>query len=948
MLKTLSALLMLLAPGCLMAAPLAEVLSALARQHQVAIVFNQAELADIQVDMPDTELPLQVALQQLLGDLPLDLEISDTGIVIRRHDQSTESQPELTKVLEEVRVTGTALTANAQQLERDYQAATRASRQLKQQQIGDSDYLLGAMLKGLPAENLAESMQALPGLSISRDRGEGLNINAGGLGPAYQLTLLNGRRIANTENVRNSNQYGQEYRFDTLSAGVFSAVELHKTADSALPAGAIGAVANIISEKPLSLPSQQTQLTLSGTNLSGDNQVQPNMTISSNGFSTQRQWAWLAKLNYQSRVQRQFQYETWHWGRNADAPAQYHYPQLDDTTLVPVDGLALTIENEDRTRLSALLTAQWQPTSHTSWLVSGFLSDTDYAFDEHRLSVNPASKTATPHFISADNALSAVTYRDADIKSAREVSGLNYQHQTWQASGEHQASFLGWPLLIQPYLSLSQAISRTTSPITRLRSEIARTDLEFAIDAQRLGQFTLSSPALSPDSFSRISGISERHIRVDNQVLETGVDATIELSQRSQLDLGLVLSRHHHQYHRQDIELDSAQLAAIDAHNALYYQALPTPFEADFAAQIASQWLIPSLQLQSDQRHLLTFGAMSQSDKLNSYRVDFRTTEAFVNGQWQLPGITTLQLQSGIRYSATQSQSQGFGLFDDLQVVPRHSQTRYRHWLPSLSLVWQPGENWQWRSALSRSMALPNYSDLNPKIHAHSGGQPYAEGGNPALRPVESRNLSSSLSYTAAGGQLSLLWFDKQLSHFISEQVSQLTYMGQQYNLRSKTNQGQGAVSGIVASLSLDIPLPINGLDSLGLSTSITQLNHEGEYQVAGQPKVRPLEGVSKRSANLRMALRGGPWQGAVNMNFRSRYLEQLDNTNRADIWVDDFTSLDTSLSFTPLEQVLLRLDIYNLLNQNKRRYAQDGHAQALMKVEDFGVRFAFSLQLQW
>ncbi|MFM9500699.1 hypothetical protein ACKI1Q_44945, partial [Streptomyces galilaeus] len=86
-------------------------------------------------------------------------------------------------------------------------------------------------------------------------------------GAEYQLTLFNGRRLANTENVRNSNQYGQQHRFDIFSAGLFSNITVFKTANSSLPSGAIGATVNLLSDDPLAYEENNLQVMLTAATL---------------------------------------------------------------------------------------------------------------------------------------------------------------------------------------------------------------------------------------------------------------------------------------------------------------------------------------------------------------------------------------------------------------------------------------------------------------------------------------------------------------------------------------------------------------------------------------------------------------------------------------------------------------------------------------------------------
>ena len=59
-----------------------------------------------------------------------------------------------------------------------------------------------------PDQNLAESMQRIPGVQISRDNGEGRNVTVRGLSPDFTKGTMNGRTIATSDRVDAESQPG--------------------------------------------------------------------------------------------------------------------------------------------------------------------------------------------------------------------------------------------------------------------------------------------------------------------------------------------------------------------------------------------------------------------------------------------------------------------------------------------------------------------------------------------------------------------------------------------------------------------------------------------------------------------------------------------------------------------------------------------------------------------
>ena len=98
-----------------------------------------------------------------------------------------------------------------------------------------------------PDTNLAESLQRITGVSISRSNGEGSQLTVRGWGPQFNLITLNGRQMPGTGNTRN-------YSLENLSSDGVSALEVHKTSRADNPSGGLGATVNIVTTKPFETP----------------------------------------------------------------------------------------------------------------------------------------------------------------------------------------------------------------------------------------------------------------------------------------------------------------------------------------------------------------------------------------------------------------------------------------------------------------------------------------------------------------------------------------------------------------------------------------------------------------------------------------------------------------------------------------------------------------------
>ncbi len=117
---------------------------------------------------------------------------------------------------------------------------------LKRQATGFVDGIVAEDIGKFPDTNLAESMQRIAGVSIDRNMsGEGSQVTVRGVGPQFNMVLLNGRQMPT------SNGAGRAFDFANLSSDSVAALEVYKTARASSPTGGIGATINVKTARPL-------------------------------------------------------------------------------------------------------------------------------------------------------------------------------------------------------------------------------------------------------------------------------------------------------------------------------------------------------------------------------------------------------------------------------------------------------------------------------------------------------------------------------------------------------------------------------------------------------------------------------------------------------------------------------------------------------------------------
>ena len=164
-------------------------------------------------------------------------------------------------------------------------ASMQSSLNLKRNADGVVDGIVAEDIGKFPDTNLAESLQRISGVSIDRSIGEGSKVTVRGVGPDFNMVLLNGRQMP-TSNLGDLN--GRAFDFANLASEAISQIQVYKTSRADTPTGGVGATLNVMTARPLDRPGFQASVGVKGvydkssTNLPGDvksgNRVTPEIS----------------------------------------------------------------------------------------------------------------------------------------------------------------------------------------------------------------------------------------------------------------------------------------------------------------------------------------------------------------------------------------------------------------------------------------------------------------------------------------------------------------------------------------------------------------------------------------------------------------------------------------------------------------------------------------------
>ncbi len=135
-----------------------------------------------------------------------------------------------------------------------YRKSLEQARTIKRDANIEVDAIVAEDMAKFPELNLAESLQRLPGVQITREAGEGRRISLRGLGPDFARVQLNGMEVlGNVDSAQDSR--GQRSRdraldFNIFASELFSKVQVEKTFQASQNEGGMAGTVGLFTGKP--------------------------------------------------------------------------------------------------------------------------------------------------------------------------------------------------------------------------------------------------------------------------------------------------------------------------------------------------------------------------------------------------------------------------------------------------------------------------------------------------------------------------------------------------------------------------------------------------------------------------------------------------------------------------------------------------------------------------
>ena len=246
-----------------------------------------------------------------------------------------------------------------------------------------------------PDKNVADALQRVPGVVVTRSGGEGKNVSVRGLSSELTLTQLNGNYVATAES---NGDPSRSFNYTLMPSNMLSSAELYKTPEARIDEGGIGGTVILHTRRPLDVESNSGFVNVEGTWADTTKKTDPQFSgqyawhDESNrfgvlvGFTKQKRttrtmststenWQWYGddyKANPATDVNgKESDLNSYWWGQSGfnDQNGKYY------TNFMMPTSVNLNVRTEDRERKGGQLTLQFKPVKNLNLTANYFRFD---------------------------------------------------------------------------------------------------------------------------------------------------------------------------------------------------------------------------------------------------------------------------------------------------------------------------------------------------------------------------------------------------------------------------------------------------------------------------------------------------------------------------------------------------------------------------------------------
>lgn len=801
------------------------------------------------------------------------------------------------------------------------------------------DSIIAEDIGKFPDLSVADSLQRITGVQITRDYGEGNGVAIRGL--TQVETTLNGHEIYTASG-------GRSFNLSDMPAELVSGVDVFKTTSADRLEGGIGGAVDIRTRHPFDM--DEATVALSGRLGYGDlmQAFKPSVSalVSDRWNTSIGDIGALLSMSFQQRAFREA-YDS------AGATTANTYAISGQSIAAP-NGFYNPTYTGHRDRLGINGSVQWRPTSELEFTVdANFMRYMTYQ-NQYIYSSYPSFANSVPGTFTTfpgTNDLATGTYANPKITTSGVSRDNTDQVQNYVVSGRWDHNDLTITSSVQ---------------YGRSDSNLFYTDLDLTTNANtvtfdlttKIPSYWFTGVDLTNLSNYKTATLTYSVNFYHGTQLASKADAQwrVGWGPLKEIDAGVRYSVLDNSFAPIRMSVSTGAKNATD-----YAQLLKLETQLGWPSSVVNGEVLPQAIWVADPEMLRAninkvetiLGLTTQPtvNPLSVYTMSERTTNGYLMAKIDTDFIVPITGDIGLRVTSTSSGTKGYqtnvvnGVVNGYKPIDLHDS--YTDLLPSVNLVGHITDELQLHVSASKTINRPSFSNMTPGLTLvpYNGS---GSSGNPYLKPMYATQYDASIEYYfSKSDSVYLASFYKTVKNFVLSKAVGQVIDGVEYNITQPVNTGSGTVKGFEFGYTQFYDFLPGLLSGFGTQANFTYVDSSAPSSVAGYSA--PLSGLSRYNFNVVGMYEKGPVSARVAYNWRSKYFSSLYAATGvfagyAPVYQASFGWLDASLSYDVQDNLTISLEGSNLLHTVLKQYytVEDRPANVMVNDRQFliGVRY--------
>ena len=896
--------------------------------------------------------PVTKAVALLLG-------IGAAGIV---PDNAVAQEEQTAGVIENIVVTG-------------YRRSLATALDVKRNSTGVVDSIYADDIADFPDLNLAESLQRIPGVAITRDSGEGREVTVRGLSGEFTRVRINGMEAMAATGGEGGPNRGRSFDFNVFASELFNSVLVRKTASANVDEGSLGAVIDLNTGRPFDYGE--------GMTLVANVQGQYNNLIDDFGprfaglfsyVAPDERWGASFSAAYSESVASELGHNTVRW-----QTASFASVEGVDCVATPTAACE-TVSNAfhpriprygeirlSRERLGLTAGLQFRPVDSTTITLDALYAELDASRGEKWLEVLFRGNEGGMDVVdfthdSATNNLTSMTVNNAWVRNENFEKAWTTEFNQVGLRLDHDFSDT---LRLGALVGTSESNLDFPHEITFMYDDRDYNGFRYDYTDDQNPILAYNGADVADPANFQLTELRDRPSTAEHGFDNAEINLEWDFTDGLSIEGGVSYKKFNFSSWeaRRDNTVCGAGLFDCDTDDDGTDDLLGVPatadltevypYDDDVAGGSTSTWAIPSLSGWSDFFDLPNVPAIPNEGSINSVEEENIGVYLQLNGDVTL-GEMPLRFDVGVRYVETDQTSTGFNSGTEVTIV----RDPYNDTLPSFNAALSLTDTLVWRLSAAKVLTRPGLGSLSPggDVDSFNYGVSFE---NPFLDPTRANAFDTSIEwYFADESLLSFAVFYKDIeSRPIGDEITG-TYAstglpldlllptsptamnpeGGPLESCNPANGGSGCWTietiingpgGDLQGYELGLQMPLaqvsdnlpGWLERIGFIANYTYVDSEVDYEFDDLIITERLFGLSNNSYNATLYYEDDLFGARLSAAYRDEYLTSTSGNDNVFEGFDGTFNLDFHATYTFSDALELSFEALNLTDDYQDRW---------------------------